>query len=44
VSFDEIPVGEARRFAVDREQIAVFRLRSYPVRSVDGAIRIKRPV
>ena len=96
-SVDEIPVGEARTFAVDGEQIAVFRLRdgtlraidavcphkggpladgliddrvvvcplhgytfdmctgseaggsglsvrSYPVRSVDGAIRIKRPV
>lgn len=35
-SIDEIPVGEARTFAVDGEQIAVFRLRNGTLRALDG--------
>lgn len=34
---DEIPVGEGRTFAVDGEQIAVFRLRDGTLRAV-GAV------
>lgn len=33
---DEIPVGEGRTFAVEGEQIAVFRLRSGALRAVDA--------
>jgi nitrite reductase (NADH) small subunit len=35
-SIDEIPVGEGRTFAVDGEQIAVFRLRNGALRAVDA--------
>jgi nitrite reductase (NADH) small subunit len=35
-SIDEIPVGEARTFAVDGEQIAVFRLRNGSLRAIDA--------
>jgi nitrite reductase (NADH) small subunit len=33
---DEIPLGEARTFAVDGEQIAVFRLRDGSLRAIDA--------
>ena len=36
-SLDEVPVGEGRTFAVDGEQIAVFRLRDGSLRAV-GAV------
>lgn len=35
-SVDEIPVGEGRTFAVDGEQIAVFRLRNGSLRAIDA--------
>jgi nitrite reductase (NADH) small subunit len=35
-SLDEIPVGEGRAFAVDGEQIAVFRLRDGSLRAIDA--------
>ena len=35
-SVDEIPVGEARTFAVDGDQIAVFRLRDGSLRAIDA--------
>jgi nitrite reductase (NADH) small subunit len=35
-SIDEIPVGEARTFAVGGEQIAVFRLRDGSLRAIDA--------
>jgi nitrite reductase [NAD(P)H] small subunit len=35
-SIDQIPVGEGRTFAVDGEQIAVFRLRNGALRAVDA--------
>jgi nitrite reductase (NADH) small subunit len=35
-SVDEIPVGEARTFAIDGEQIAVFRLRDGSLRAIDA--------
>ncbi|MEN3322001.1 MAG: nitrite reductase small subunit [Mycobacterium sp.] len=35
-SVDEVPVGEARTFAVDGEQIAVFRLRNGSLRAIDA--------
>jgi nitrite reductase (NADH) small subunit len=35
-SVDEIPVGEARTFAVYGEQIAVFRLRDGSLRAIDA--------
>jgi nitrite reductase (NADH) small subunit len=35
-SVDEVPVGEARTFAVDGEQIAVFRLRDGSLRAIDA--------
>jgi nitrite reductase (NADH) small subunit len=35
-SIDEIPLGEARTFAVGGEQIAVFRLRDGSLRAVDA--------
>lgn len=35
-SVDEIPVGEARTFTVDGEQIAVFRLRDGSLRAIDA--------
>ena len=35
-SVDEIPLGEARTFAVDGEQIAVFRLRDGSLRAIDA--------
>ena len=36
-SIDEIPVGEGRTFAVDGEQIAVFRLRNGALRALAAA-------
>lgn len=33
---DRIPVGEGRTFAVDGEQIAVFRLRNGSLRAIDA--------
>ena len=33
---DEVPVGEGRAFAVDGEQIAVFRLRDGSLRAIDA--------
>jgi nitrite reductase (NADH) small subunit len=35
-SVHEIPVGEARTFAVDGDQIAVFRLRDGSLRAIDA--------
>jgi nitrite reductase (NADH) small subunit len=35
-SVDEIPLGEGRTFAVDGEQIAVFRLRDGSLRAIDA--------
>jgi nitrite reductase (NADH) small subunit len=35
-SIDEIPVGEGRTFAVDGDQIAVFRLRDGSLRAIDA--------
>ena len=35
-SIDQIPVGEGRTFAVEGEQIAVFRLRDGALRAVDA--------
>jgi nitrite reductase (NADH) small subunit len=35
-SVDEIPVGEGRTFAVNGEQIAVFRLRDGSLRAIDA--------
>ncbi|BCI53849.1 assimilatory nitrite reductase [NAD(P)H] small subunit [Mycolicibacterium litorale] len=35
-ALEEIPVGEGRTFAVDGEQIAVFRLRDGSLRAVDA--------
>jgi nitrite reductase [NAD(P)H] small subunit len=35
-SVNDIPVGEARTFAVDGEQIAVFRLRNGSLRAIDA--------
>lgn len=35
-SIDQIPVGEGRTFAIDGEQIAVFRLRSGALRALDA--------
>ena len=35
-SVDEIPIGEGRAFAVDGEQIAVFRLRDGSLRAIDA--------
>jgi nitrite reductase (NADH) small subunit len=35
-SIDQIPVGEARTFAVDGQQIAVFRLRNGELRAVEA--------
>ena len=35
-SLDEIPPGEGRTFAVDGEQIAVFRLRDGSLRAIDA--------
>ena len=35
-AIDEIPVGEGRTFAVDDEQIAVFRLRDGSLRAIDA--------
>ncbi len=35
-SVDEIPVGEGRTFALDGEQIAVFRLRDGSLRAIDA--------
>lgn len=35
-SLDEVPIGEARTFAVDGTQIAVFRLRDGSVRAIEA--------
>jgi len=35
-SVDDIPLGEGRTFAVDGEQIAVFRLRDGSLRAIDA--------
>jgi nitrite reductase (NADH) small subunit len=35
-SVDDIPVGEGRTFAVDGEQIAVFRLRDGSLRAIEA--------
>jgi nitrite reductase (NADH) small subunit len=35
-SLDEVPLGEGRTFAVDGEQIAVFRLRDGSLRAIDA--------
>jgi nitrite reductase (NADH) small subunit len=35
-SVEQIPVGEGRTFAVDGEQIAVFRLRNGALRAIDA--------
>jgi nitrite reductase (NADH) small subunit len=35
-SVDEVPVGEGRTFAVDGDQIAVFRLRDGSLRAIDA--------
>jgi nitrite reductase (NADH) small subunit len=35
-SVDEIPVGEGRTFAVDGDQIAIFRLRDGSLRAIDA--------
>jgi nitrite reductase (NADH) small subunit len=35
-SVDEVPLGEGRTFAVDGEQIAVFRLRDGSLRAIDA--------
>jgi nitrite reductase (NADH) small subunit len=35
-SVDEIPLGEGRTFAVEGEQIAVFRLRDGSLRAIDA--------
>src|SRR5690348_12490263 len=35
-SIDEVPVGEGRTFAVNGEQIAVFRLRDGSLRAIDA--------
>jgi nitrite reductase (NADH) small subunit len=35
-SVDEIPLGEGRTFAVDGEQIAVFRLRDGSLRAIEA--------
>ena len=35
-SVDEIPLGEGRTFAVDGDQIAVFRLRDGSLRAIDA--------
>lgn len=35
-SIDEIPVGEGRTYAVDGQQIAVFRLRNGALRAIDA--------
>lgn len=35
-SIDDVPLGEGRTFAVDGEQIAVFRLRDGTLRAIDA--------
>jgi nitrite reductase (NADH) small subunit len=35
-SIDEVPLGEGRTFAVDGQQIAVFRLRDGSLRAIDA--------